>query len=255
MTDVFRNIKLTIAYYGKNYAGWQIQKNDKTVQGEIEKALSIIHKSDVKITGAGRTDSGVHARAQVANFRTQLDSIPSGKFSLALNSLLPDDIRILESREESPSFNSRYDAVKRVYKYYLGDKMVMTPWERSMAMYVNKPLDINALNSYASIIEGKHDFTSFSAPMEEHVSMVREIFSSVFYPEYPFIVYKIAGSGFLRKMVRSITGTIIHLYTSGGTPEDFREILKSLDRSKAGTTAPAYGLFLDSVHYAGDTCL
>ncbi|MDX9801263.1 MAG: tRNA pseudouridine(38-40) synthase TruA [Spirochaetia bacterium] len=255
MGDNFRNIKLTIAYCGKNFAGWQVQENDKTVQGEIEKALSIIHKSDIKITGAGRTDSGVHARAQTANFKTTLDSLPSENFSLALNRLLPDDIRILESREVALSFNSRYDAVKRVYKYYLIDKRNLAPWERNMAMYINKPLDINMLNSFASIIEGSHDFSSFSSPMGQGVSMIREIFSSVFYPEYPFIVYKIAGSGFLRKMVRSITGTIISLYTSGGSPEDFKEILQSRDRTKAGTTAPAHGLFLDSVHYTRDTCL
>ena len=249
MNNAVRNIKLVIAYNGKNYSGWQIQDNDITIQGIIEEALKKIHKHEVKIIGAGRTDSGVHATAQVANFMTDLASLPVEKFSLALNSILPDDIRILESNEVNPSFNSRYDAIERVYKYQLTDINSIMPWERDFSMYINKKLDIAALNNIASVIVGTHDFSAFSAPMEDHVSPVRTIYCSSFYPSYPFIVYKISGNGFLRKMVRSIIGTIVEIYKNSGGKKEFEEILKSKDRSLSGATAPARGLFLDSVIY------
>ena len=251
-SDVFRNIKLVIAYNGKNYAGWQIQDNDITIQGVIEEALKKIHKHEIKITGAGRTDSGVHAKGQVANFRTDLASIPAEKFSLALNSILPDDIRILESKEVEPAFNSRYDATRRIYKYQLTDIYSVMPWERDFSMYIGKKLDIAALNDIASAVVGAHDFSALSAPMEDSrkaLSPVRTIYSSSFYPSYPFIIYKISGNGFLRKMVRSIIGTIVEIYKNGEGRKEFEAILNSKDRSLSGATAPARGLFLDYVVY------
>jgi len=244
-----RNIKLIIAYNGKRYAGWQIQDNDITIQGTIEEALKKIHKHEVKIIGAGRTDSGVHAIGQTANFVTDISSIPTENFSRALNSILPDDIRILESREVALSFNSRYDAIERIYKYQLTDIYTIMPWEKEFSMYVDKKLDITVLNDIASAVIGTHDFSVFSAPMEEHVSPVRTIFNSSFYPSYPFVIYKISGSGFLRKMIRSIIGTIVEIYKNNGRKEDLEKILKSEDRSMAGATAPAWGLFLDKVIY------
>ncbi|MCL2481531.1 MAG: tRNA pseudouridine(38-40) synthase TruA [Spirochaetaceae bacterium] len=247
--NAVRNIKLIIAYNGKNYAGWQIQDNDVTIQGIIEEALKKIHKYEVKITGAGRTDSGVHAIGQVANFTTDLASIPAEKYSHALNSILPDDIRILESKEVGLSFSSRYDAIERIYKYQLTDIYSIMPWEKEFSMYIDKKLDITILNNIASAALGTHDFSAFSAPMEEHVSPVKTIYSSSFYPAYPFVVYKISGSGFLRKMVRSIIGTILEIYKNGGGKKEFEEILKSKERSMAGATAPAKGLFLDYVVY------
>lgn len=252
MTDdakAVRNIRLKIAYNGKNYAGWQVQENDVTVQGEIEKALEVIHKEKVKLTGSGRTDSGVHARGQVANFKSRNTSVPDWKFALALNSLLPSDIRILESAETCIDFNSRYDAVERVYTYYITDNPSLMPWERDFSLFVNRKLDMEKLNSIASAVTGTHDFSSFSAPMPLHVSPVRSIYSSAFYSSYPFVIYKISGNGFLRKMVRSITGTILDLYAEEKGREDFIEIMNSRNRSLAGTTAPARGLFLESVIY------
>jgi len=247
--NTVRNIKLIIAYNGKNYAGWQIQENGITIQGVIEEALKKIHKYETRITGAGRTDSGVHAIGQVANFTTDLSSIPAEKYSLAINGLLPDDIRILESSEVGLSFNSRYDAIERVYKYQLTDIYSIMPWEKEFSMYIEKKLDITILNDIASAVIGTHDFSTFSAPMEEHVSPVKTIYSSSFYPSYPFIMYKISGSGFLRKMVRSIIGTIVDIYISGGGKKELEKILISKDRSLAGATAPAKGLFLDYVVY------
>jgi tRNA pseudouridine38-40 synthase len=247
-----RNIKLLIAYNGKRYSGWQIQNNDVTIQGVIEDALAVMHKHEIKITGAGRTDAGVHARGQVANFFTDIDSISSDRFSPAINSFLPDDIRILESVEVIPSFNSRYDALVRVYKYYISCNSVLMPWERDFSMQINKKIDISFINSIADVITGEHNFSSFSSPIEKHVSPVRKIYSSSFYAAYPFIVYKIAGNGFLRKMVRSIVGTILQLYRNGGNAEEMKKIIEKENRLFAGPVAPARGLFLDSVSYKVD---
>ncbi len=191
-----RNIKLTIAYDGTEYCGWQIQNNEVTVQGTIEKALSVIHKKEIKLTGSGRTDSGVHAKGQVANFHTHLKSIPEENFSLALNSLLPRDIRIMKSEEVDNAFHSRYDARERIYRYYISSGNTPFPWQNNYCHYVRDSLDIKKLNKIVSPLTGIHDFTTFSAPMEEGVSMTREIYSASFYSEYPYIVFKISGKRF-----------------------------------------------------------
>lgn len=247
-----RNIQLLIAYNGKNYSGWQMQSQDITIQEEIEKALSKICKNKIKITGAGRTDAGVHARGQVANFLTDADSIPPEKFSVALNSLLPNGIRILESFLTTDSFNARHDAVKRVYEYNLTNVDALMPWERDFSFYVRDCLNIEKLNNIASVLVGIHDFSAFSAPMEEHLSPIRAVFASSFYVKYPFVVYRITGSGFLRKMVRSIIGTIVMINRQGGSGADMKKILTYRDRTQVGTTAPARGLFLVAVYYASD---
>ena len=249
MNSPSRNIKLTIAYDGTDYCGWQIQNNETTVQGTIEKALSVIHKKEIKITGSGRTDSGVHAKGQVANFHTDLKSIPQANFAHALNSLLPKDIRILKSEETEEKFHSRFDAKERIYRYYIASSSIPFPWENKYCHYVRNPLDLTKLNEIISPVTGIHDFTAFSAPMEEGISMTREIYSACFYSEYPYIVFKISGSAFLRKMVRSITGTVLDLYANGCGRERMTEILVSGDRSLAGPTAPARGLFLYKVCY------
>ena len=249
MSSITRNIKLKIAYDGTGYAGWQIQNNQKTVQGTIENVLSRIHKHEVKLTGAGRTDAGVHARGQTANFKTDIASMTAGSFIPAINSLLPGDIRVLDSSTAAPDFNSRYDAVKRVYRYYVTDKNDLYPWQRNYSIYINKRLDINILNNLALPVTGVHDFSSFTVPLDNGVTAEREIFSSVFYYQYPFAVYEISGSGFLRKMVRSIVGTILELYRENRGPDDMIRIIRSRERSAAGPTSPSKGLFLDEVIY------
>ena len=249
MSSPDRNIKLTIAYDGSEYCGWQVQNNEATVQGTIEKALSVIHKKEIRLTGSGRTDSGVHAKGQVANFYTALKLIPRENFEHALNSLIPRDIRIMKSEEVDESFHSRYDAKERIYRYYISSGNLPFPWQNKYCHYVRDHLDVNKLNRIISPLTGIHDFTSFSAPMEEGVSMTREIYSASFYSEYPCIVFKISGSAFLRKMVRSITGTVLDLYSKGDDGTLMKEILEAKDRSLAGPTAPARGLFLYKVCY------
>ena len=249
MNSSGRNIKLSIAYDGTEYCGWQIQNNEATVQGEIEKALAFIHKKDIRLTGSGRTDSGVHAKGQVANFYTDLKSIPEENFAHALNSLLPKDIRIMKSREVESEFHSRYDARERIYRYYISSGNLPFPWQNKYCHYVRDRLDVKKLNKIVSPLTGIHDFTTFSAPMEAGVSMTREIYSAHFYSEYPFIVFKISGSAFLRKMVRSITGTVLDLYSKEDDGTRMKEFLDAADRSLAGPTAPARGLFLYNVRY------
>ena len=249
MNSQDRNIKLTIAYDGTEYCGWQVQNNEVTVQGTIEKALSVIHKKDIRLTGSGRTDSGVHAKGQIANFYTHLHSIPAENYALALNSLVPKDIRVLKSEEVSSEFHSRYDAKERIYRYYIASECIPFPWENKYCHYIRDRLNIKKLNEIVSPLTGIHDFTTFSAPMEEGVTMTREIYSASFYSEYPFIVFKISGSAFLRRMVRSITGTVLELYAKGEDGKLMKEILESKNRSRAGVTAPARGLFLYKVCY------
>ncbi len=249
MADILRNIKLTIAYDGTAYCGWQIQNNDMTVQGTIEKALFKIHRSSIRLTGSGRTDSGVHAMGQVANFYSGLASIPAANFAHAINSLIPRDIRILKSEEVDEKFHSRYDAVERIYRYYICCQNMPMPWQNSYCHYVRDKLDTLRLNEIVSPITGIHDFSSFSAPMEEGVSMIREIYSASFYEEYPYIVFRISGNAFLRKMVRSITGTVLDLYSNGKGADEMKKILDSCDRKTAGPTAPGRGLFLHKVCY------
>ena len=247
-----RNIRLDIAYDGTNYCGWQIQPRDLTVQEVIEKALAQMHKKRVELIGSGRTDSGVHADRQVANFVTDIDSIPAENFRHALNSLLPLDIRILESREVDSEFHSRFSAIRRTYKYYIKQGDVGHPRFRDFCYLVRKPININALNDLARELVGEHDFTTFAAAGDQAPTKTRTIFSATFYPEGEFIVFKICGNAFLQRMVRSLTGTLLDLSWKGEGPKEMIRILKAQDRSLAGTTAPARGLFLNKVEYPED---
>lgn len=244
-----RNIRLDIAYDGTNYCGWQIQPKHITVQGIIEKALSKIHKKDMEIIGSGRTDSGVHADMQVVNFYTDIDSILAESFRSALNSLLPKDIRVLKSYEVEKDFHSRYKAYRRTYKYYIKLGEVGHPRYRDFCYLVRKPLDLKLLNDLARELIGEHDFTTFAAAGDQAPTKIRTIYSANFYSEGEFIVFKICGNAFLQRMVRSITGTLLDLAWKKETPETMRSILTSKDRSRAGTTAPARGLFLNLVEY------
>lgn len=244
-----RNIRLDIAYDGSNYCGWQIQPNETTVQGVIETALSKIHKKKMDIIGSGRTDSGVHADMQVANFQTEIDSIPGENFKQAINSLLPLDIRILSSKEVPEEFHSRFNAYRRTYKYYLKFADVGHPRYRDFCYLVRKPLELKKLNNLASALIGEHDFTTFAAAGDQAPTKTRRIFSACFYPEEEFIVFKICGNAFLQRMVRSLTGTLLDMAWKGQTDVDMARILAAKDRQLAGTTAPARGLFLNKVEY------
>jgi len=244
-----RNIRVDISYDGSGFCGWQIQKNDRTVQGDVEKALENMHGFRVPVTAAGRTDSGVHALGQVINFRTELESIPADRWALALNSYLPGDVQALSSREVPEYFHARYDARSRTYRYYISQGPVPIPVYRNYALFVRKTLDVHRLNEYARSIIGEHDFTTFSVPRDSSHTRMRKISSAAFFMDGPFIVFHIEGTAFLWRMVRSIVGTILELEKNGKGPEDFRGILKAGNRGCAGATAPAWGLYLYKVRY------
>jgi len=244
-----RNIKVTVAYDGTDFLGWQLQKKGRTVQGVMQDGLGRMHGHPVPVLAAGRTDSGVHATGQVANFHSDLDSIAADRFRDAVNSFLPWDVRVLASEEVGPKFHARRSARLRVYRYYIVNGPVLLPHLRNYRHWVRRPLDLNRLNELASVLVGEHDFTSFSAEGDANVSKVRQVLVSSFHVEGDTLIYTIAASSFLWKMVRTLIGTFLSLEEQGlGAPE-LRRVIESGHRSNAGGTAPARGLFLERVLY------
>jgi tRNA pseudouridine38-40 synthase len=242
-----RKILLDIAYDGTDFNGWQVQSAGRTVQGELEAALESIHGHRVVLHAAGRTDSGVHARGQRASFESDHQTIPAEKFREAMNTQLPLDVRVMRSREVSPEFHARFDAVSREYRYYLMHAEIIPPHLKNYCVRLKARPDIARWNRMAAALCGEHDFTTFASPSQSVDHHVRRVFSASFYPEGELVVFRIVANGFLWKMVRSIVGTI-----TGMDPPDvdrFREILHARDRSLAGTTAPARGLFLHRIRY------
>ena len=244
-----RSIKLLLSYDGTDFCGWQVQNNDRTVQGVLESALERMHTHRVKVIGAGRTDSGVHATGQVAHFKTDLDSIPDRKFTDAINSYLPDDVRVLKSNEVHHTFHARRSAKLRIYSYYIDCAPVVYPHLRRYCLSVRRTLDLEVLNSMAAVIVGKHDFSSFAAKKDRQKNRERKIYSSAFFTDGCYIIYRVVANSFLWKMVRNIVGTIPGLEEKRRGVDDFIGILRATDRRLAGITAPAKGLFLERVVY------
>lgn len=242
-----RRILLELGYDGTHFNGWQVQAAGRTVQGALEAALEHIHGHRVVLHAAGRTDSGVHARRQFASFDTDHPSIPAEKFREALNTQLPLDVRVMRSRAVSPGFHARFDAVSREYRYYLLHAEIVPPHLAHYCVRIKAGPDLAAWNRMAAALCGEHDFTTFASPSAAVDHHVRTVCAASFFAERGFIVFRIVANGFLWKMVRSVVGTII-----GMDPPDvdsFREILHARDRSRAGTTAPARGLFLHDIRY------
>ncbi|UCF97146.1 MAG: tRNA pseudouridine(38-40) synthase TruA [Spirochaetaceae bacterium] len=247
-----RNIRVTLAYDGTEFSGWQVQKNARTVQGEIEEALRRMHDHPVRIQGAGRTDSGVHASGQVGNFYTDLDSITPSRWHVALNSYLPPDVRALDSREVAFAFNAKNNARRRVYRYFLYTGSVGPPHLRLYCWKIRRRPELRRLNALAAVFLGEHDFTTFAAAGDLSKSKVRRVDTACFFPEGPFLCFKVAASSFVWKMVRSILGTILEYERNALSPADLAGALAARDRSRAGMSAPARGLFLERVVYDGD---
>ncbi|WP_147634791.1 tRNA pseudouridine(38-40) synthase TruA [Treponema pectinovorum] len=251
-----RNILLKISYDGTDFCGWQTQnfadkgKPCRTVQQTVETALERLHKTKISIQGSGRTDSGVHAFAQAANFFSPVDSIPIENYPRALNCLLPDDVRIMDASVVSDDFSSRYSATSRIYRYFISTK---TPSATSMRYVWNishKP-DIKVLNEMAQVLRGEMNCSTFASAGDQSVSMNRFIDDAHFFYEGETLVFQIEANAFLWKMVRSITGSLIHFERLGKDASFFREVVQSHDRKKAGPTAPAKGLFLYEVKFDG----
>lgn len=244
-----RNIKLTISYDGTDFYGWQIQPEGRTVQGEILSSLRQMHKHDVRLYAAGRTDSGVHAEGQVANFLTDIDSIDSNRFHIAMNSFLPPDVRVLDSAAVPDDFHSRYSAKVRVYRYYFTvDEIVHPRVARYCARLTHHP-SIGRLNELCHPLIGSHDFSTFTVPREQSESKVRHVHNAAFFPLGRLLVFEISANAFLWRMVRSVVGTLTELDKQGRSPVEVERRLLARDHKAAGPTAAASGLFLHRVEY------
>ena len=245
-----RTLKLTLAYDGTDFFGWQRQATERTVQAVVEDALRPIEGQPVVITGAGRTDTGVHADGQVASVSLTA-SIGTGDLQRALNATLPDDVRVLDVVEVRADFNARYDARSKTYRYAVWCGDVMPPGVRRSAWHVPHSLDVNGMQQAAALLVGSHDFAAFQASGSDVKTTVREITTSKVgqEPSAPMIVYDVAGSGFLRHMVRNIVGTIVDVGRGRMHPTVVAEILASRSRARASATAPAHGLTLVRVDY------
>ncbi len=249
MIDTRRNIRLELAYDGTDFSGWQRQKGARSVQEELERALFAMHSHPVQTVGAGRTDAGVHAHRQVANFYTDIRSIPAEKFVPALNKLLPRDVRILGAEDAELDFHARYDARLRRYRYFTLCGSVFDPFRLRYAHQLYRRPDIEVLNGMASALLGEIDFTALSSARDTSLSRCRFVHEASFRWEGNMLVFEIAANAFLWRMVRSIVGTLFWLEASGKGASELRAILASKDRSLAGPTASARGLFLWNVEY------
>ena len=244
-----KNIKLIIEYEGTAYNGWQYQTNGLSVQEMIEKALSKITEEEIKIKGASRTDSGVHALGQVANFKTN-SLAPLTAFKEGLNSLLPDDIIIVDSAFVDPDFDSIKSAIKKDYRYCIktgNDKSILT---RRFSWNIRKPLDIDSMKKAADYLVGEKDFKAFQGAYPDTKTTVRNLISINFSNgPLDLLFIDFSADGFLKYMVRNIVGTLVEVGSGKISPDDIPKILESKDRTEAGPTAPAWGLFLLKIYY------
>ena len=246
------NILLTIAYDGTHYSGWQRQENANTIQAEVERALSKAYSRPVAVTGASRTDAGVHALGQRAAFTVLPDDhrIPPEKVPYMLNTLLPADIRILAGESIPESFHPIFDATDKTYAYRIWNGPFDHPLARLYAEHVYLPLELHKMERAAAYFEGRHDFKAFCAAGGSAKTSVRTIHSLRLRQEGSLITMEVNGNGFLYNMVRIIAGTLIDVGTGKISVEDIPGIIASLDRTRAGKTAEARGLTLMEIHYA-----
>ena len=247
--EPMRRIKITLAYDGGPYHGWQVQPGLPTIQGILEERISEIEGERVNVAGSGRTDAGVHALAQVAGF-TIANPIPVANLRRALNRLLPPSIRTLAVEEAPAQFHPRFDAKAKIYEYRIVREEVCSPFDFPYTHHYPYPLEEDRMARLARVFEGEHDFTPFAASDdrdEEGRSKVRTIYSSILEIHPGRLTYRVCGSGFLKHMVRNMVGTLIE--AGKGNVSDLFSI-----PSQPGPTAPAKGLFLVSVHYDSRHC-
>lgn len=277
-----RNIRLLIAYDGTAYVGWQVQPNGTSIQSVVQEAIRRLTGEDVKLIAAGRTDSGVHALGQVANFHTA-SNIPASQMRRGLQNYLPDDVVIRHVDEVPADFHSTYDAIRKRYRYVIRNDRVKDPFTRHHAWRYWGDLDVEAMHAAARVLVGTHDFRCFESQWPNKATSVRTIEEatvvrrdawdvwedgiqkaesgerkaelhgespqpSTLSPQ-PFISFDVVADGFLYNMVRAITGTLINVGRGKWTPDDVRRIVEDGDRGRAGETAPACGLFLVKVDY------
>ncbi len=270
-----RNLKVTLAYDGSGFSGWQVQPDAQTIQGTLASAIGRVTGEKVLPQGSGRTDAGVHALAQVASFATE-SPIPAENLVVALNDILPAAIRVLRVEEAAPEFHARHSAKAKTYRYRMYREGICPPFLARYVWHYPYPLDERAMVDAAELIVGEHDFTSFAAVdgeksanhkghpsaslgtgsgpqregiSDEKASNVRRIFSSGFERQGEELIYTVRGNGFLHHMVRNLVGTFLLVGKGTLSPEDIARILEARKRSAAGATAAASGLYLVEVEY------
>jgi tRNA pseudouridine38-40 synthase len=244
-----RNIRLILSYDGTGFSGWQYQPNTRTVQGVLEEALEVILAGPVRVGGSGRTDAGVHALGQAANFRTA-SRIECGQLHRGLNALMAPDVRVLTVEEVPDSFDARRSAAFRIYRYVIYTGPVISPFLGRYAWHFPAELDVEAMRRAGGLLIGVHDFASFACSGGDTTTTVREVFSFRIDDRGGGVIsIEVAANAFLRHMVRSIVGTIVDVGRGKMTPEQFGEVMQASDRSRAGITAPPQGLFLVEVRY------
>jgi len=245
-----RNLKLVVAYEGTRYHGWQRQVGQITIQEVLEQTVARIVSHRVRIIGAGRTDSGVHALGQVCNFRTH-SSISLDELRNGLNSLLPDDIRVLSIEEVAQNFHARYSAKRKIYVYRILNSEEPDIFARRYQWHIPVPLDLSVIRECLSLLVGKHDFSAFRSSGSSNRNPVRTIFRADLAcgrnPSILLLLFE--ADGFLKHMVRNIVGTVVAAGMGRLSVEDFGKIIESRDRTRAGKKAPALGLFLVRVIY------
>lgn len=247
-----RNCKLVLTYDGSDFAGWQVQPDARTIQGTLATAIGRLTGEKVLPQGSGRTDAGVHALAQVATFTTN-SPIPTTNMLIALNDILPPAIRVLDVAEATPEFHARKSAQAKTYRYRIYRAPICPPFLARYVWHYPYPLDETAIQEAAQFVVGEHDFTTFAAVDPEidapENSKVRTIFSSTWERQQDEFVYMVRGSGFLHHMVRNLVGTFILVGKGTLKRDDVTRILAARNRSSAGATAPAQGLYLVGVEY------
>ncbi|HEY5556442.1 tRNA pseudouridine(38-40) synthase TruA [Acetobacterium sp.] len=243
-----KNIQLIISYRGTHYCGWQIQPNGITIQEVISGAIYQLTGEKVNLIGSGRTDARVHALGQCANFFTSA-TIPPEQFFKAINTKLPDDIRILSSKECDMNFHSRYNAKGKCYLYKIYEAVVGSPFQSDLAFQVNQSLDWKAMEEAAGLFIGEHDFKAFMASGSSVKTTVRRIDSISFNKKDDLSEITFIGNGFLYNMVRIMAGTLFEVGSHRLDPRSISGIILGMDRCKAGITAPAQGLYLKEVFY------
>lgn len=250
-----KRIKLTVAYDGTNYSGWQIQPNAPTIESILDEAIYNTTGERIHVTGASRTDAGVHAFGNVAVFDTE-STIPGERWSFAINRYLPEDVSVLESREVSPDFHPRHCNTVKTYEYTMLCGTHPLPQLRNSSWHVGGTLDVDAMQNAAQVLVGEHDFKSFCCVKTQVESTVRTVYSIEFesmpcgwQDSHSLITMRIKGNGFLYNMVRIIAGTLAQVGKGKLTQEDLVRMLKSQNRCEAGQTAPPQGLSLMNINY------
>ena len=243
-----RNIKIKIEYDGKSFNGWQKQPDKLNIQGEIERAIFEVTGEEVDLVASGRTDAGVHALGQVANFHME-NNMPIEKIPLAINSKLKKSIRVQSAEEVEERFHSRYNCTGKKYRYVINNGQIESAIYRDLELHISEKLDINKMKKAIKYFVGEHDFSAFKASGTSSKNSIREIYKAEIIEDGERIKIELTGSGFLYNMVRIISGTLVEVGLGKIEPEAIQNIIESKDRGMAGRTLPPQGLYLLEVYY------